>query len=175
MKTMTMRVYLAILLCAMFGVSAFGQGTGLGIRIGEPTGFSFKKYLPNNQAFEVSVGATGYLYNRSYAAGKWESGGLSLMANYMYQQPIPAVKGLDWYLGGGGSAKLRSFRYSSAEGEGISTNTRVSFALNGVAGLEYSFQKAPVSVFLDVIPYIELAPYPFRPAVDGGMGVRYNF
>lgn len=170
-----MRIWIVSIVCLASALSSNAQGIGIGMRLGEPTGFSFKQYMPNGKAIEISAGATGYLYNRGYAQGKWESGGLSLMGNYLWQQALPKGKGLEWYAGAGASAKLRSFRYDEGFGEGGGTQTRISFGVNAVAGLEYSLPKAPVSLFLDIIPYIELAPYPGRPGIDGGLGARYNF
>lgn len=166
-----MLLFVLVFACAI----AQAQSTGLGLRIGESTGFTLKKYFNNGHAFEISAGATGYFYNRGYKAGKWESGGLALMGNYVVQIPVPEAEGLEIYVGGGGSAKLRSFRYNSGFGEGLETATRISFALNGVAGVEYHFSDAPVTLFLDVIPYIEVMPYIARPGLDGGLGARFNF
>ena len=47
--------------------------------------------------------------------------------------------------------------------------------VDGVLGLEYTFPKAPVSVFLDGTLYMELFDDPFLFSLQGGTGVRFRF
>lgn len=163
-----------VVLCTIaLGVSA--QNFGIGLRAGEPSGFSFKKYLPAQRAFELTVGSTGYIYNTSSSRGVYRSGGLSVMGNYLFHRDVPGVSGLEWYYGLGASMKIRSFRYYPQYVETASNVNKFSFSPNGVAGLEYTIRQVPISIFLDVMPYVEIAPYPGVIGIDGGLGARYNF
>jgi len=128
---------------------------GIGIRGGDPTGVSVKKYLGGN-ALELTVGTLPF-----------DNNGISIFVHYLIHLPAQKIgkwddiKGLDWYFGGGG--QIKSFSGS------------VDLGIDGTVGAEYLFQNVPISVFLDVIIYVELVDDPLDIDLDAGIGVRYNF
>ena len=128
---------------------------GIGIRGGDPTGVSVKKYLGGN-ALELTVGTLPF-----------DNNGISLFVHYLFHLPAQKIgkrdniKGLDWYFGAGG--QIKSFSGS------------VDLGIDGTVGAEYLFQNVPISVFLDVIIYVELVDDPLDIDLDAGIGVRYNF
>jgi len=128
---------------------------GIGIRGGDPTGVSVKKYLGGN-ALELTVGTLPF-----------DNNGISLFVHYLFHLPAQKIgkwddiKGLDWYFGGGG--QIKGF------------NGNVDIGADGTIGAEYLFQNMPISVFLDVIIYVELVDDPLNIDLDAGIGVRYNF
>jgi len=128
---------------------------GIGVRAGDPTGVTAKKYL-GSSALELTVGSLPF-----------ENKGLSLFLHYLIHLPAykivkwENIQGLDWYFGAGG--QIKSFSGS------------VDFGIDGTIGAEYLFQTIPISVFVDVIIYVELADDPLNLDLDAGIGARYNF
>lgn len=85
---------------------------------------------------------------------------------YQYNADIKGAKGLQWYAGGGPSLNFFSFNgFSSTD-----------FALKPMAGLEYKFDGAPLSVAFDWRPTIYLGDNDSRfGAGRFGAGFRYTF
>ena len=129
---------------------------GLGLRIGNPTGITAKKYLGASNALEVALGTN---YNND---------GFELLAHYLFHFPITDAPGLDWYYGFGG--QIQSYDRRDRDGD-----NDVEFGADGVIGLEYTFADAPVSIFLDAILFLEIVDDPFDLDLDAAIGVRYNF
>ena len=186
-----------------FNITAFAQQKqwGIGLRLGDPTGISVKKYLSRTRAFEFNLGRTGvwghnyanafYRYNKfdkyDYEYRQYHMhSAISLQGHLLFQQPIKSsdLKGLDWYYGFGG--QLRSFaveyqyRYHTGPNKN-DWNTRwervndIDLGLDGILGLEYSWHEVPLSVFADVNLLIELADSPLHLFLQGGTGLRYYF
>lgn len=153
----------------------------VGLRLGEPTAVNVKKYFGRSHALDMSLGGWGYVYGgrgRAYRDG-YRSGGVVLMANYLWQKPIKNAKGLQWYYGLGG--QLSSTRYY----EGYYNNrnrfyrdeyrNNVALGLTAPIGLEWFIPNSPVSVFADLTGYVELFPAPLWINLQGGLGGRFNF
>ncbi|MBL4753272.1 MAG: hypothetical protein JKY52_06715 [Flavobacteriales bacterium] len=126
----------------------------LGLRAGDPTGLTLKKYLGTN-ALELTIGSL------------LGDGDLSIFVHYLFHNPITSIgdnndiTGLDWYYGLGG--QIKSF------------NGAVDLGGDGVLGLEYTFSEIPITVFLDAILYVEIIDNPLNIDLDAGIGARYNF
>ncbi len=191
-------------LAALVGsTSAAAQDWGIGFRLGDPSGLTVKHYW-SNKAFEVSVGRTHFFtgntfYNKEYQ--RWydrrdfnydkheflahgPSVPAALQLHYLIQNPIGKVNGLSWYYGFGAQMRLVSYRFSYRykqpnDNDWIYvTNEQVSsldVGADAVVGMEYTFPKAPVSLFLDGTIYMELFDDPFLFFLQGGTGVRFRF
>ena len=59
-----------------------------------------------------------------------------------------------------------------AEGDRV---TDIDIGADGVIGLEYTFNKIPLSLFVDATLFMEIVDQPFRFWFQGGIGARYNF
>jgi len=196
------KILIAVIAIIMM-VNGFSQDMGIGIRLGDPSGVTFKKYM-NENALEISVGRTkfrnrkGYyeeLYrdwnkekNFGYKKFKYErfnsSTPIAIQIHYLFNNDIDDVEGLQWYYGFGGQFvhQTYSFDYKYkfdddknwryATGERV---TDVDLGIDGVIGLEYTFDDAPISIFLDAILFMEIVDNPFVFWYQGGFGVRYNF
>ena len=137
---------------ALFSLSAFSQdrGLGLGVILGEPTGLSAKMWTSTNTAIDGaaawSLAGDGYLH---------------LHADFLlHSYAIDVDEGeLPLYFGIGGRVLI-----SDNPAIGI----RVPF------GMAYQFEDAPVDIFLEVAPILDLLP-----ATDfnfnSGLGIRYFF
>jgi hypothetical protein len=168
-------------------------GFGLGLRLGDPTGITLKKYFGGNKAIEFNVGRTynfqTYDRDRFYRYGTWNKKGyivddtyfrrsrsLAFQLHYLVHKDIRLLPGLRWYIGFGGQVRTTTYyyyyRYAYTDDERY---TRVNVGLDGIIGLEYTFKDVPISVFLDANIYLEVVDDPFALDGQGGIGARYNF
>jgi len=178
---------------------------GIGVRLGDPSGFTIKKYIGEN-ALELSVGRAhiigkqGYwntryknrwndkYFNSSYKKidylGYTSSTPLGFQLHYLWQKNISGVEGLSWYYGLGGQLAFQSIKYQyryKVTGndnwiyDNAGTSLDVDFGADGVFGLEYAFSNVPISIFLDLTLFMEVYDSPFVFWYQSGIGARYNF
>ncbi|MBT1703604.1 hypothetical protein [Chryseosolibacter indicus] len=172
------------------------QDQGIGLRLGDPLGVTYKKYFGDTRAIEFGLGSTGFGSHRSYYRNSFDSRSkyddyryrshrvestVYLQARYLLHYGID-VQGLegkwDWYWGVGGMLKVAKVRYRFFDDvppfEDTDTRTDIDFGPEGIIGMEYTFQDVPISVFgeisllLEIVDRVTLRPF-------GGVGVRYNF
>ena len=132
-------------------VMAQDRGFGLGILIGEPTGVSAKQWLSGRNAFDLGL---AWSFRRS--------GFFHVHADYLWHFP-DAIKGTERfipYAGVGGRLGARR--------EDILIGVRV------VGGLAWWPRKAPIDVFLEIAPIVDLAPAT-QLSANGGIGIRFFF
>jgi len=183
--------------------SAAAQDWGIGFRLGDPSGLTVKHYW-SNKAFEVSVGRSLFFtgnsfYNKEYQ--RWydhrdfkydkhefisygRSVPVALQLHYLVQNPIGKANGFSWYYGFGAQLRMASYRFSYryklpndndwiyVEDERVSS---LDAGADAVLGVEYTFPKAPVSLFVDGTVYMEVFDDPFLFFLQGGTGVRFRF
>lgn len=115
---------------------AFGQKNwGLGVRLGDPSGLTLKKYMTKT-ALELNVGRTNWLYGDGWynnRFGVWyrdqnlgytdfqylgyqTSVPVSVQLHYLFRRGInkvaeQEVNGLEWYLGFGAQFAYQSYTY----------------------------------------------------------------
>ncbi|MBV6420506.1 MAG: hypothetical protein DAHOPDDO_01748 [Ignavibacteriaceae bacterium] len=142
----------ALVIFSQFTVNAQDKGFGLGIILGEPTGVSAKLWTSSENSFDFA------------AAWSFQGDGhLLLQADYVWHifRLIPVESGkLPFYVGVGG-------RVVFAEVDAV-IGVRVPL------GLDYMFSNAPVDIFVELVPILDLAPstdFDF----NGGIGARYWF
>lgn len=185
-----MKKFLCLLmLCAFYTDTHAQDKLGVGLRVGDPTGVTLKKYS-GDKAFEFVIGRPYYLsgynhdyfYNhdnrfkgKGYTFERWRAA-MSIQFHYLIHKDFPQLKGLKWYYGFGAQFRLKSFFQRSVV-NGIVVESRASdydFGPDGVIGLEYTFEELPISIFLDATLFVEIinTPYPYGQA---GFGGRYNF
>lgn len=146
---------------------AQGSGFGLGVLIGEPTGISVKAWIGADRAIDGGVAW-------SFA----DNGYFHLHGDLLFHKMdlIPVSKGrLPLYFGPG--LRFRSWgndghwRKGRYDEDG---NGHVDLGIRFPVGLAYLFDGAPVDVFLEVAPTLDLVPATSLD-VDGGIGARYWF
>lgn len=143
------------------------KGTfGVGIILGEPTGFTAKLYLKDDRAIQAAVGSA------------FIGGGLQLHGDYLFHPYIlqnrPSYV-LPFYIGPG----VRLIDYTSGRNDTSGASTS-AFALGarGVIGLLFDFKDVPIDVFVEVAGVLE---YEFRSGagfalrLNAGAGLRYYF
>jgi hypothetical protein len=127
---------------------------GVGVIIGEPTGASLKYWLNDTLAID---GAAGWSFHHD--------SDLCLHGDVLWHNfdLIPVSRGrLPVYFGVGGLARFRDHNRDNQIGVRVPV------------GLSYMFDNAPVDIFVEVAPAIDLAP-DVRGEITGGVGVRYWF
>ena len=154
----------------LFTVNSYSQNWGIGLRLGDPTGFTFKKYFGSN-ALEISIGRTdvfmgNYWYNNQfdtwynnqkfgyygYALDAYKVTPLGLQIHYLFNKHIKNIgdwdiTNLDWYFGFGGQMRFLQYSY------------------------EYDYQtanNAPWNTETDHVTEVDLG-------VDGAIGLEYKF
>lgn len=143
---------LALLLAAPAASIAQRQGFGLGIIVGEPTGISMKKWLSTKTAFDVAV-AWSFARESSF----------HVHADYLVHafDEFDTDEEVPLYYGIGGRLK------SSNGGD-------ARLGVRGVVGIGYFFREAPIDLFFEVAPILDVAPRT-ELSINGGFGARYFF
>ncbi len=142
-----------ILFIVLLGIGELNaQGKfGLGIVVGEPTGVSAKYWTNGSNAFDFGA---AWSFKRD--------GNLLLQADYVWHtfSLIPVREGkLPFYFGIGGRVIFSGDPLIGA---------RIPI------GLDYILANAPLDVFAEVVPILDLAPSTnFN--LGGGIGVRFWF
>jgi len=124
----------------------------VGIVLGEPTGFSGKVWTTLNSAFDVGV---------AWSFGK--GGHIHLHGDYLIHAfDFFSVETGDMplYFGVGGRVRLEE------------EDSRVGLRI--VVGTEYVFSEAPVSIFLEIAPIMDIIPETAS-NLNAGFGIRYIF
>lgn len=146
-------VVIFILLTAFSSGNAAAQdsGFGLGIILGEPTGISFKNWIGSRTAIDGGV---------AWSFGNNDS--LHLHADYLVHKfnLFKVKKGkLALYYGIGGRVKTEE-------------KSRVGIRIP--VGINYIFGEAPLDIFLELAPVLDLAPST-EFGLTGSIGIRYYF
>jgi len=142
-----------VLAVVMFCATALGQdkGFGLGMILGEPTGLCLKKWVENNRALDGAV---------AWSFGKEDA--FHLHADYLVHNfnlfTIEPGE-LPLYYGIGGRIKFEK---------------DLGIGLRIPIGINYIFETAPLDVFLEIVPLLELAPAT-EFVLNGSIGIRYFF
>ncbi|HJV19925.1 MAG TPA: hypothetical protein VJ552_08630 [Sediminibacterium sp.] len=160
----TQYIIIALLISLFFSVensSAQSYKTAAGLRFGGLTsGLTIKHFTNSNTALEgiLSIGRKSVLitglYERHAPAGKNSS------LRFLYG----AGAHLGFFQDGG------SYYYNNSR---IYTSTTV-IGIDGILGLDYKFNKAPVNISMDIKPFIDFfgGNYIY---FDGGISLRYTF
>ncbi len=127
--------------------------TALGIKVWDGAGITFKTFVSEKNAIEL----IGYFYKY----------GSRLTGLYEIHGNIDGAPGLKWYLGPGVHVGFYNEKYF-----GIS---RAIAGIDGVLGLDYKINKAPINISLDWQPSIEFADNRGFIGSWGGLGIRYTF
>jgi hypothetical protein len=154
-------VIFAILLFAL-SVRA-EDGFGLGVILGEPTGISVKKWITNEHAVD---GAAAWSFS--------ENDSFQLHADYLIHnfgilKPGDIGGRLPLYCGVGARIKLESH-----DNENGRNNHDELLGVRIPFGISYIFANAPVDLFAEIVPILDLVPdTDFE--LNGAIGARFYF
>jgi hypothetical protein len=146
-----------------------------GFRFGNTTGFTGRIITENNFAFEGILG--------------FRSGGAQLYGLFEVRQPLYLNRVENMFLYFGGGAHIGFVRWNEYDeyydpynnnyyyDDYYDWHTGAAFGLDGIIGMEYSFNSAPISLAADFKPFFEVyGPFLMRVNFwDFGFHVRYNF
>ena len=140
-------------------ILAQDHGFGMGIVLGEPTGLSAKLWTSSDNAFDF---AAAWSFRNYHHNDNHNDGSVLLQADYVWHffNLIPVSSGkLPLYIGIGGRVVLAN---------------DANFGVRVPVGLDYLFADAPIDVFLELVPILDLSPET-NFGVGGGLGIRYWF
>ena len=153
-------LFLLLIVSSLFTLKSSAQSMGssyqtaLGVKFWPGT-ISLKHFTSDNTALEGM-------------ASFWN--GFRFTGLYEIHGDINDVAGLKWYVGPG--AHLGWYNGTNYH-DHYYGNGDLSIGVDGVLGLDYKFDGAPINVSLDVQPYLELNHVYL--GVWGGLAVRYTF
>jgi len=141
-----------LILISTFSLKAQEHGFGLGIMIGEPTGFSAKYWLDDSKALDFGL-AYSLFHSKS---------SISLHCDYVLHNYnlIKSNYKLPVYYGVGGRI------HSNSE--------KTYLGARGVVGLLYIDNKYPIDAFIEIAPVFNLLPETSL-NLDFALGARYYF
>ncbi|WP_404419202.1 hypothetical protein [Marinospirillum sp.] len=142
-----------------------GNQLGIGFIVGEPTGLSVKKWLDSRRALDLGLG--------------WSSSGsdsFHLHGDYLFHQygllrgvanDLNLSGDLTTYLGLGARAKFRDHDRHHDDDDTL-LGVRVPL------GISYQFADAPVDLFVEAVPTMDLIPDSDF-GINAALGGRYYF
>ena len=162
----------SLTLCTLLaaGVASFGaaqerpgNGFGVGVMVGEPTGLSLKKWIRDDRALDAGIA--------------WSFSGsdsLHLHADYLVHRfdllSGPAAKGrMPLYFGLGARVKLHGDDNGKGRDDG---DARVG--VRAPLGITYLFDDAPFDLFVEVVPVLDLVP-DTDVDLNAAIGARFYF
>ena len=161
------KLLLLLLMVGCFGLfqqDAKAQALGndyknaIGGRFGIANGITFKHFMNNDNALDFIV---------NFRSKKNEYSTFRVIGLYEIHNPINNAPGLQWYYGvGGGIGVYDDKRFDNSE---------IALSFDGVLGLDYKFNGAPINVSLDWKPAIDLTPDTGFDAEGFGFSVRFAF
>lgn len=143
-------IFLFIILFISINARSQDRGLGLGLIAGEPTGLSAKLWTGEKTALDA--GAAWALIHGGFIRFHVDA------LVHSYALDVDRGK-LPLYFGVGGKIELS---------DNLGIGVRVPF------GLAYLFESAPIDIFIELVPVLELLPATDI-GFDGGIGVRYFF
>ncbi len=178
---------------------------GIGFKLGDPFALTYKFYASKSIAFAIDAGKTASgLYNEYYrnAFTNYMPDSLTnteniqylshkvtsnvfLEGKFLYQWEASKIsKGLHLYAGAGWqwrSANIKyDYLYSDTSGSGVSyigslTENRFTYGPVVLLGFEYANFSIPVSAFIVIEWFSDVALDPGYSRFQGGVGLRYVF
>jgi len=186
MKTSICKLTLIfIVLSISFIVNGQDYRTAIGVRLGTfEDGITLKHFVNSQGALE---GILSFGYRSFLITGLYEK-----------HQPFPNAPGLSWFFGGGAHVGFYKDGYyyyyyhyhhgTYVVGNGVVYDqfgnvvyyygpgySSTDVGLDFILGMEYKFQKAPITLGLDVKPFVDFVtggPYFFW---DGALTARFTF
>jgi hypothetical protein len=161
-----MKAVAAIVMFTMLMVGSGARaddGFGVGIIAGEPTGISVKKWLSRDTAVDAAA-AWSFSENDSF-----QIHADYLIHNFGVLKTADMGGRLPVYFGIGGRLKLENHNNNIGRND--------HDALLGVRiplGIAYMFAKAPVDIFAEIVPILDLVPATDLD-LNGAIGVRFYF
>ncbi len=155
MKKMLVLLTVCCIAAVMANAQSMGRNykTALGVKVWDGAGISFKTFVVPNNAVEV----IGYFWKE----------GTRLTGLYEIHGNIEGATGLRWYIGPGVHIGFYDKKYYQGD--------RAGAGVDGVLGLDYKINRAPLNLSIDWQPSFEFADNRGFAGSWGGLGIRYTF
>ncbi len=157
MKNIFVTFSTIIMLCISLNLKAQSYKYAVGGRLGASNGVTFKMFLDKQNAVDFIL---NFQSKKDYSY--FRATGL-----YEIHQPINNGYGINWYYGGGASIGGRNYKPLD--------NGELLLSGDGVVGLDYKFDEAPINVSLDWKPAFEIVPDTHLDLSGVGLSVRFTF
>ena len=153
------KIVLTMIMFTAVAMMVNGQDykTGIGLRVGPASGFTVKHFLNEKNALE------GLLTTKWHG---WDFTGLYEVHHLAFD-----TENLRWFYGGG--AHIGFYNGDHVEWGTPGTTTGV-LGIDGIIGIEYTFDEAPINLGLDIKPALNLIGYTGFWA-EFGLSARYVF
>ncbi len=164
-----MRKLIIVLFVLAFSITGQAQSrstnstsykTALGIKVWDGGGISLKHFFNERNAGEL----IGYFWRH----------GFRLTGLYEIHGPISGAPGLKWYIGPGAHIGTYSDGHHH-HNDNHHHHSHASIGIDGVIGLDYKFNQAPINLSLDWQPSFEFTDGHGFNGSWGGLGIRYTF
>lgn len=149
---------LGFLFCTALMVNAQDYKVGLGLRGGVSQGLTLKYFVSEQNAIE------GILTTR------WH--GTLLTGLYETHKDLNAIP-LRWYYGYG--AHLGFWEGFDEHPWFDDNKTHLTLGVDGILGIEYTFDDLPINISLDWKPFFEFVGYSGFQGDSGAFSLRYTF
>ena len=131
--------------------------TALGVKF-SPGAISLKSFTQTNRALE----GLGYF---------WDNG-FRFTGLYEIHGDFNGAPGLKWYVGPGAHIGFYNEKWKKAH---RNEKSNVAFGVDGVLGLDYKINGAPINLSLDWQPSFNLVGESYFEGGWGGLAIRYTF
>jgi hypothetical protein len=157
---MKLKLIAAILIAGLCTSMAVAEpsGVGLGLIMGEPTGFSLKVWTSSHVALDAGLGYSWWRYGQSLQV----HGDVLFHTNSLTESEDGF---LPLYFGVGVRIKMADESHDYPD---LRAGLRIPF------GLEYVFARVPVGLFFELVPIIDLTPGTYWGG-NSAIGFRYYF
>lgn len=154
MKKLITALFLAAFITISVNTVSYAQetdGVGIGFMVGEPTGLTLKSWTSGNNALALGV---------AWSVGRYDA--FTIQGDYLWHN-FNVFDDID-----SGALPL----YYGIGGRVVLADNNTWLGARIPLGLNYLFEEAPIGLFLEVAPIINVAPSTDFD-VDGTLGVRF--
>jgi len=158
--TLVLVIFSAMVQAQSRSTNSTSYETALGVKVWDGGGISLKHFFNGNNAGEL----IGFFWNS----------GFRLTGLYEIHGPIAGAPGLKWYIGPGLHIGAYNDHHHHNEDDHYH-DSHGSIGIDGVLGLDYKFNGAPINLSIDWQPSFEFADGHGFNGSWGGLGIRYTF
>jgi hypothetical protein len=155
--------FLAIALAISLSLTSYAQrgmlDNAIGVRVGLGSGVTYQHFFSDENVFEAIA------YQRF--------GGVNVTALYEKHQQMFDIRGLKWFIGGGGHAWL--YNQNSVLNEMRMIQNSYALGVDGILGMAFYMRSYPIQVTVDWKPGFNIKGSNYIEWDAGGMSIRYRF
>jgi len=150
------KIFVFVVFIALISFSTFAQEykTSLGLRAGWPYGLTVKHFISRTSALEGILASSwhGFVVTGLYENENWTG----------------SYPGLNWFWGVGAHVGFWD------DNPHVNTTGSV-IGLDGILGLEYTFDEIPLNLSLDILPSFNIFGATGWGGIGGALSIRYVF